>query len=104
LETIHSLLDQVNAYHPNIKLTRQIGTNVPFLDTLVSNNNGILSTSVYHKESTEPYVTPFLSDHPRHVFNNIVKGALVRAVRYSSTLEVFEEERRYIRLMLLYNG
>lgn len=29
---------------------------------------------------------------------------LVRAVRYSSTLDIFQKERRTIRLMLLYNG
>jgi hypothetical protein len=35
---------------------------------------------------------------------NIVQGALTRSVRYSSTYEAFEHERRYIKLMLLYNG
>jgi hypothetical protein len=97
-------LDEAHDYHPNIKLTRQIGKTVPFLDVLISNNNGILSTSVYHKPASEPCVVPFLSDHPRHVFSNIIEGALFRAIRYSSTLELFDDERRHIRLMLLYNG
>ncbi|CAF3766874.1 unnamed protein product [Rotaria socialis] len=60
--------------------------------------------SVHHKEATEPYVVPFESDHPRHIFQNIVQGALLRAFRYSTTLEEFNRERRYIKLMLLYNG
>ncbi|CAF1543659.1 unnamed protein product, partial [Adineta ricciae] len=30
--------------------------------------------------------------------------SLLRAVRYSSTLQAFESERRSIKLMLLYNG
>ena len=98
------MLDQAHHYHPNIKLTRQIGKSVPFLDVSVSNNDGLLSTSVYHKPAAEPYTIPFLSDHPRHVFQNIVDGALFRALRYSSTLQAFEEERRYTRLLLLYNG
>ena len=46
----------------------------------------------------------FISDHPRYVFSNVIHAALLRAVRYSSTLEIFEKERRAIRLMLLYNG
>jgi hypothetical protein len=50
------------------------------------------------------YVVPFKSDHPRYVFMNIIDTALVRAVRYSSTLSAFNEERRVIKLMLLYNG
>jgi hypothetical protein len=97
------MLNNANTFHPNIKLVRNIGHIVPYLDVLVRNNNGLLETSVYHKEAAEPYVVPFKSDHPRHVFANIIHGALIRAIRYSSTLKVFNHERRTIKLMLLYN-
>ena len=93
-----------NKLHPNIKLVREIGASVTFLDVLIRNEQGYLFTAVYHKEAAEPYVLPFGSDHPRHTFSNIVHGALCRAVRYSSALEAFNIERRLIRLMLLYNG
>ena len=95
------MLDQANKSHTNIKLVRQIGKSVPFLDVFIENNNGILTTSVYHKEAAEPYVVPFNSDHSRHTFTNIIDVALLRAVRYSSTLVIFNEERRLIKLMLL---
>jgi hypothetical protein len=98
------MLDQANDYHPNIKLVRQISKSTPFLDIFVENKDGKLATSVYHKEAAEPYIVPFRSDHPRHVFINIIDGALIRAVRYSSTLSAFDHERRSIKLMLLYNG
>ena len=98
------MLNEANKYHPNIKLVRQIGKSVPFLDVFIQNNNGILDTSVYHKDAAEPYVVPFNSDHARHTFSNIIDAALLRAVRYSSTLSIFDEERRLIKLMLLYNG
>ena len=98
------MLDEANNLHPNIKLVRQIGTSVSFLDVFIENKNGILATSVYHKEAAEPYIVPFKSDHPRHIFNNIIDSALMRAIRYSSTLSAFNEERRSIKLMLLYNG
>ena len=97
-------LDEANQSHPNIKLVRQLGTSVSFLDVYIENQNGTLVTSVYHKEAAEPYIVPFKSDHPRHVFNNIIDVALTRAIRYSSTLSAFDEERRYIKLILLYNG
>ncbi|CAF4535104.1 unnamed protein product [Rotaria sp. Silwood2] len=96
-------LKKLNQLHPNIKLVHEMGIKVSFLDVLVHNDNGILSTSVYHKEAAEPYVVPFVSDHPRRIFNNIIDAALVRAVRYSSTLTHFNHERRLIRLKLLYN-
>ena len=98
------MLDEANNWHRNIKLVRQIGTSVAFLDVLFENKNGILCTSVYHKAAAEPYTVPFKSDHPRHTFTNIIDNALTRAIRYSSTLAAFDDERRLIKLMLLYNG
>jgi hypothetical protein len=98
------MLDEANQLHPNIKLIHQVGVSVSFLDVFIENKNGILTTSVYRKEATEPYIVPFKSDHPRHIFANIIDGALTRAIRYSSTLSAFNEERRSIKLMLLYNG
>ncbi|CAF3750637.1 unnamed protein product [Rotaria socialis] len=83
LECIDQMLDEANNFHPNIKLVRQI---------------------VYHKEAAEPYVVPFGSDHPGHVFRNTVDTAITKAVRYSTTLVEFEEEIRQMKLMFLYNG
>jgi hypothetical protein len=96
------LLHDANTWHPNIKLDYKIGKSVPFLDILPANKNGELSTAVYHKPAAEPYVIPFISDHPRHVFGNIIQTSLTKAIRYSSTYQVFQNEERYIKLMLLY--
>ncbi|CAF4673625.1 unnamed protein product, partial [Rotaria socialis] len=101
---IDQMLDEANNFHPNIKLVRQIGRSVPFLDVLIENRKGTLTASVYHKEAAEPYVVPFGSDHPGHVFRNTVDTAIARAVRYSTTLFEFEEEIRQMKLMFLYNG
>lgn len=104
LSALNAMLDAVNKQHTNIKLVRQIGQTLPFLDVLVKNDKGILTTSVYHKPAAEPYVVPLHSDHPRHIFKNIIETALIRAIRYSTTLDVFHQERRSIILKLLYNG
>ena len=101
---MRNLLAEANQWHPNIKPDYKISKNLPFLDVLFHNNNGLLITSVYHKPTAEPYVVPFISDHPRHTFCNIIQTALKRAVRYSSTFELFNHERRSIKLMSLYNG
>ena len=98
------MLADANHRHPNIKLTSTIDNPTSFLDVHVKNMGHTLITSVHHKEAAEPYVVPFRSDHPRHVFVNIIECALLRAIRYSSTIEEFNHERRRIKLMLLYNG
>ncbi|CAM4978708.1 unnamed protein product [Rotaria socialis] len=101
---LKQILENANAWHPNIKLEYKIGKSLPFLDILLTNINGTLSTSVYHKPAAEPYVVPFTSDHPRHVFDNIVQTSLRRAIKYSSTFQLFNDERRYIKSTFLYNG
>ena len=103
-QSLKILLGQADQWHPNIKLDYKISQSLPFLDVLVTNQNGCLFTSVYHKPSAEPYVVPFISDHHPRVFRNIIQTLLTRTVRYSSTLERFHQERRFIKLMLLYNG
>ena len=57
---------------------------------MLTNDNGILSTCVYHKAAAEPYVTPFISDHPRHVFVNIIKSSLERAIQVFVHLSSFQ--------------
>lgn len=99
-----NLLNQANTWHPNIKLDYKIGQCLPFLDVLITNQNSILLTSVYHKPAAEPYVTPFISDHPQHTFVNVIQTALTRAIRYSSTFDTYQKERSSIKLKLLYNG
>ncbi|CAF4192638.1 unnamed protein product [Rotaria sp. Silwood2] len=101
--TIKEWLDSINQFHPNIKLTYTISQCLPFLDVLLQNQNGTLHTSVYHKPAAEPTLLSYVSDHPRHIFRNVIQTALIRAIRYSSTLEAFNFERRTIRLTLLYN-
>jgi hypothetical protein len=103
-EDLRKFLEKANTWHANIKLDYKIGKSLPFLDVLLTNDNGTLSTSIYHKPAAEPYVIPFISDHPRHVFINIIKTSLERAIRYSSSFEKFDYERRNIKLTLLYNG
>ncbi|CAF2097133.1 unnamed protein product [Rotaria magnacalcarata] len=104
IEYLRQMLSTADVYHPNIKLTSEIGKSLSFLDVQIENRNGQLVTSVHHKDSTEPYILPFKSDHPRHSFANIIRTALSRAIRYSSTLQEFKHEHRYIKLMLHYNG
>ena len=103
-QQLRELLHEANQWHPNIKLDYKISQNLPFLDVLLTNKNGILQTSVYHKPTTEPYVVPFTSDHHPYIYANMIQTALARAVRYSSTFEAFNQEKRQIKLMFLYNG
>ena len=49
LDIINQMLDEANNFHPNIKLVRQIGISLPFLDVFIENKKGVLTTSVNRK-------------------------------------------------------
>jgi hypothetical protein len=93
-EDLIKLLHKANKHHPNIKLDYQIGKTLPFLDVLLKNDNGNLLTSVYHKPAAKPYVVPFISDHSRHVFVNIIKTSILPTKVESKNVESKKIERK----------
>ena len=104
LNQIDRLLDEANHKDPNIRISASIGLSVEFLDVCVQNSHGQLKTTVFHKPAAEPYIVPFLSDHPRRIHRNVIRGALFRAVRLCSDVQDFDTERLNIELKLLLNG
>jgi hypothetical protein len=104
LGQINARLDIANEKDENIRITRSIGSTVEFLDVLVENNQGQLRTSVFHKPAAEPYILPFLSDHPRHIHRSTINSRLLRAARLCSHVEDFDKERLNIEFTFLLNG
>ena len=104
LNELNVQLNKIEKKDENIQITRSMGSTVEFLDVLVENNNGQLRTSVFHKPAAEPYILPFLSDHPRHIHRSTVKSQLIRAARLCSHVDEFDKERLNIEFTLLLNG
>ncbi|CAF3717848.1 unnamed protein product [Rotaria sp. Silwood1] len=103
LDQIKIRLNIADEQDENIRITHTIGSTVEFLDVLVENNQGQLRTSVFHKPAAEPYILPFLSDHPRHIHRSTAKSQLLRAARLCSHVEDFDRERLNIEFTLLWN-
>lgn len=103
LDEITTRLDLANTKDENIRITTTIGSKIEFLDVFIENNNGQLRTSVFHKPAAEPYILPYLSDHPRHVHRSTVTSQLLRAARLCSHVEDFDQERINIEFTLLLN-
>ena len=104
LNQLNILLNRMEKKDENIRITRSVGLNIEFLDVSIKNEHGQLMTSVFHKPAAEPYLLPYLSEHPRHIHCNTIKGALFRAIRLCSHVEDFDHERLQIELKLLLNG
>ncbi|CAF2717694.1 unnamed protein product [Rotaria sp. Silwood2] len=104
LDNIKTLLDRENAKDPNIIISYNINESVEFLDVLVENIQGQLKTSVFRKPAAEPYILPYMSDHPRYIHCNTIHTALLRGIRVCSDIETFDQERLNIEIALLLNG
>ncbi|CAF4119809.1 unnamed protein product [Rotaria sp. Silwood2] len=100
---IKKKLEKATNQDINTKINYEINASVNFLDVTVTNENGQLKTSIYHKPTTEPYILPYASDHPRHIHRNIPYAALMNAARLCSKVHDFNSEQLHIDMSLLLN-
>jgi len=103
IEEINRELQKAQNKDINIKITPIINTSIHFLDITITNENGQLRTSIFHKPTTEPYILPYTSDHPHHIHRNIPYAALLRAARICSHVNDFDTECIRIDMSLLLN-
>ena len=85
------LLDRLNSYHSNIKLTIEVNPS-KILDTKLTNINGTYKFNVYWKNTKLPL--PWTSNTPNRYKRNTVNGDLHRSKRISSN---FDEEMSLIK-------
>lgn len=103
IDDISSILVKMQKKDINIKITHNINTSVDFLDVTMSNEDGLLRTTIFHKPTAEPYILPYTSDHPAHIRRNIPYANLLRAARICSHVKDFNIERIRIDMSLLLN-
>ena len=62
----------LNSLHPSIKFTLDKSrTRLPFLDTLLTNENGKLQTYIYYKPTDSKQYLLYTSCHPKHTRKSI---------------------------------
>ena len=104
IDDINFTLGKAKIKDINIKIEPKINTSVHFLDVTITNDNGQLRTTVFHKPTAEPYILPYTSDHPRHIHRNIPYAALLRVARICSHVHDFNMECTRINTSLLLNS
>ena len=100
-EQINSILLKAKTKDKNIDIESTMGSSANYLDVTIINDNGRLTTKVYHKPTADAYYLPYTSDHPHRYHRNIPYSALVRAARLCSNYDDFNHERLRIDLTLL---
>ena len=104
LELLRGLVRFWNRLDENIGFSVTIGVAAQYLDVHLVDEGGRVTTRVYQKPSYEPYFLPYTSAHAAHIKKNIPYGALVRAIRYSTTYTDFKQEETHICMALLLNA
>ena len=82
-EPVDKLLENLNRYHKNIKLTVEINPS-KFLDTEITSKNKVIQTKVYRKPNKMPI--PWSSNVPKRYKRNAINGDLHRSKKISSNL------------------
>ena len=104
IDEIHIELKKAKTKDINIRIDSKLDSTVHFLNVVITNENGKLRISIYHKPTAEPYILPYTSDHQRHTHHNIPYAASVRAARICSGVNDFNLECIRIDMSLLLNG
>ncbi|XP_067839835.1 uncharacterized protein [Heptranchias perlo] len=87
-ESMKRLHDNINKFHPTIKLTMNYSSeSVSFLDTRISIKDGHLSTSLYRTPTDNLTMLHFSSFHPNHVKEAIPYGQALRIHKICSDKE-----------------
>ncbi|CAF1418077.1 unnamed protein product [Adineta steineri] len=111
-DQLHLLLTSINSQYPQMMWsTTEIGTKIHFRDIELSQERGILYTSVYHEIASQNdilFVYPWLRDVLQlPIKQNTMKWvrrALMRAIQYSSDDDAFDEEKLHIKFKLETHG
>ena len=90
----------------NLEITFRFSTSgVEFLDMwLYKNENGIVHTSEFRKETAKDCFLNAGSNHPRHVFKGIIKSQVTRLRRICSEDEQFSNALELLRERCLNSG
>ena len=86
LDHLKIFVDYLNNIHPTIKFTSNHSlTNIPFLDVMVSLNNGTIETDLYTKPTDKHQHLLSSSCHPQHTKKAIPFSLALRIRRICST-------------------
>ncbi len=100
---MNNILIDLGKKDPNIQISFEKGQSIYYLDIRIRVEILNFRIKVYRKLAAQPYILPFHSSHPLHIFKNIPFSAMLRATCICSHVEDLKEEIQKIRIILLLN-
>ena len=102
---IDNKLNEINAYHPNLKFTREReeGGSIPFLDMKIINSVGSLTLTWYRKPTNTGLTMNFHSLAPKKYKRSVVSGMIYRIRNACSTEDNFKSSIEKAKTLLQKN-
>ena len=99
---INDRLAAINALHEKLAFTieRQVEGRIPFLDMLIMNNQGRLSSGWYNKPTDTGLILNYHALAPRRYKRSVVSGFVHRIMRACSTWQRFHESLVKAKMVL----
>ncbi|CAF4252545.1 unnamed protein product, partial [Rotaria sordida] len=105
-DELRTLLTMANSqFSQPIWNVTHIGATIHFRDIMITNNNGLLQTSVYHEETFEHSLLPpsfrdILQPAIKQDTWKWLRAAILKAIRYCSDGNIYYEEKNEINWQL----
>ncbi len=99
-----AIVKAMGSQDTNVNLQINIDRTVQFLNAHVENQNGTLYSRVYHDPNSQKYTLPYVIGDAKLEHSHWLRSALIRAVRYCTSVYDFDQERIYLEITCLANG
>ena len=105
LDELQKILKSMTSEFYHLEFDIHIGKNLNYLDLYLENHDGILFSRVHHQPNQQPYTLPYISKgNSIRKHSHWLRSSLLRAIRYCTSIEDFNQERIYLEMTYLANG
>jgi hypothetical protein len=104
-EELEQILQHMTSKYDHLDFDIQIQDKLTYLDIYLENQHGQLYSRIHHRQNQQPHTLPYTSNgNSIRYHSHWLRSSLIRAVRYCTTVEDFNQERIYLEMTYLANG
>jgi hypothetical protein len=105
LPRLKRFIEHCNSFHPNLKYTFEYSKKeINFLDVNIKKSNKGFETSVYKKPTHKNAYVHYTSNHPLHMFRNIIYNQVLRLKMINSNGQVLHKQIKELQTNFLRRG
>ena len=105
LNELGEILKVMTSKYDHLDFDIHIEEKLTYLDIYLENHHGLLYSRIHHRQNQQSYTLPYTPNgNSIRTHSHWLRSSLIRAVRYCTTMEDFNQERIYLEMTYLANG